>query len=265
MTLNETHFAKFRECYPTPPQFGPDDDVRSPAEWLGQATNLEGMVDREALSQGVNRATLIAMRDTDIGTLDLCIAILAWGGMHRGNRDHLLRRDVSPWVTVADETRNGDLTREQAFDKFVSLNHDGKLVGMRSAYFTKLIYFLMPRSSNNPVGNPVGYIMDQWLGCSINLLFGEGTVMMDSWIAWANSKRGPVQQASSQVSKLNTGKHYERFCQAVELIADRMGEGWTPDQAELALLGRGGHDPSDWRAYVKDCRLKRLRGRFERG
>jgi hypothetical protein len=129
---------------------------------------------------------------------------------------------------------------------------------MGPAYYTKLIYFLMPRDS----ACPVGYIMDQWLGCSVNLLCHQEVVRMDTMVIWTAQKRGTarssVRRATSRVSPLHTSEHYERFCQAVELLAERMGVGWTPDAAELALMSSGGHSPAPWRSYVVQRRLLSL-------
>lgn len=75
---------------------------------------------------------------------------------------------------------------------------------------------------------------------------------MDSAVSWVSKNRRAIQQAHSRVSSLNAGHHYERFCQAVELVAQRLGSGWTADKAELALMSTGGKNPAD------DVVLRRL-------
>lgn len=257
LDLDEEHFALFQACYPMPPAFASGTQVegKKPRLWYAGAPEQRPAADLEKFGYGVNRSQLIAMRtNRAIPTLDLCIAILAWGGMHGSNRDHLFKRDVSHWLAAAERVRSGDLTRQQAFDAFASLNLAGTLVGMGPAYYTKLIYFLMPGDTDRPGG----YIMDQWLGCSVNLICGQEVVRMDSSISWVNNKRRAVQQVHSRVSPLNTGYHYERFCQAVEMVARRLGAGWTADLAELALMSTGGKKPERWRAHVVRHRLEKL-------
>lgn len=257
LNLDEKQFAFFQKCYPKPPALASGGKVegKEPRSWYAGAPEQRPAADLQKFGNGVNRSQLIAMRaDSAIPSLDLCIAILAWGGMHGSNRNHLFKRDVSHWLAVAERVRFGDLTRQQAFDAFASLNLAGTLVGMGPAYYTKLIYFLMPRS----VDHPVGYIMDQWLGCSVNLICGQEVVRMDSSVSWVSNKNHVVQQAHSRVSPLNTGLNYERFCQTVELVAQRLAADWTADVAELALMSTGGKTPAPWRRHVVRDRLRRL-------
>lgn len=255
LVLDNGHFAQFRNCYPAPPNFasGAQVEGKNPLQWYAGGPEQRPEASLERFGNGVNRSKLIAMQnDCAIPTLDLCIAILAWGGMHGSNRNHLFARDVSPWLDVAKRVRAGSLARQQAFDAFASLNLAGSLVGMGPAYYTKLIYFLMPRGGDHSIG----YIMDQWLGCSVNLICAQEVVRIDTSINWVSRNYGTIQQAHSRVSPLNTGQHYERFCEAVELVAGKLGEGWTGDKAELALMSAGGRNPEPWRNYVVSRRLE---------
>lgn len=254
LRLDPTHFAFLSKCYPLPLKMasGEKNEAKNPHLWYAGGPAEKPSADLRIFDRGCNRSNLIAMRDDHgINTLDLCIAILAWGGMHGSNRDHLFKRDVSRWLAIADNIRSGALTRQQAFEAFAGLSGEDKLVGMGPAYYTKLIYFLMPRSADKPVG----YIMDQWLGCSVNLICAQEVVLMDSSISWVSNRGRIVQQAHSRVSPLNTGSHYERFCRAVEMVADQLAEGWTADTAELALMSKGGKKPDKWRAHVVRHRL----------
>lgn len=253
LRLDKNQLAFFSSCYPEPRALlsGNQAEGKNLREWYARGPTEKPDVDLERFGNGLNRLGLIALQaDRTIPTLDLCIAILAWGGMHGSNRNHLFKREIGRWLGVANCIRAGQLTRQRAFDAFAELNHNHSLVGMGPAYYTKLIYFLMPREG---VG-PVGYIMDQWLGCSVNLLYQQEVVWMDKRLIWAHEGRGRarriVRKAGSSVSPLNTGEHYERFCCAVELLAARMGPGWTPDAAELSLMSSGGHQPEPWRKHV---------------
>ena len=263
LQLDVSHVDFFRSCYPTPQALTSGDllEGKSPREWYAGGPAEKPVADLECFGDGLNRSGLIDLRgDRTIPTLNFCIAILAWGGMHGSNRTHLFKRAIEPWLDVAQRIRDGRLTRQVAFDAFAALNHNGSLVGMGPAYYTKLIYFLMPREGTGPVG----YIMDQWLGCSVNLIYGQEVVRMDNSVIWAHHGHGlarrAVRKAGSRVSPMNTGEHYERFCYAIELLAAHMGLGWTPDTAELSLMSKGGHHPAPWRAYVVRHRLLGLGG-----
>ncbi len=259
--LDEGHLAVFKSCYLEPISLpsGKRTEGKPPREWYAGGPDIKPAATLDRFGSGVNRSRLIEMQADDaIPTLDLCIAVLAWGGMHGSNRNHLFKRSIQPWLDVAKQVRAGRLTRETAFDSFAALNQDRSLVGMGPAYYTKLIYFLMPREDTNPLG----YIMDQWLGCSVNLICAQEVVRMESSLTWTYAGQGQRQQAvrkaSSRVSPLNTGEQYGRFCSAVELVAERMGGDWSPDAVELALMSRGGGRPAPWRKYVMENRLLSL-------
>ena len=79
-----------------------------------------------------------------------------------------------------------------------------------------------------------GWIMDQWLGKSINLLAGEPIVRL--------------QQGGAPALN-NTADDYERFCVYLEQIAGILQ--LHPELTEQALFSDGGHQPRAWRAYVK--------------
>ena len=261
LSLDENHLAFFRNCYSKPPLIpsGNDREGKNPRQWYSGGPISKPAMDLDRFDEWLNRSRLIDLQaDRTVSTLELCIFILAWGGMHGSNRNHLFNHSTEPWLRVAEAVRDGRLARQDAFAAFAKLNQKGKLVGMGPAYYTKLIYFLMPRDT----AWPVGYIMDQWLGCSVNLIYQQEVVRMDTMVTWTARKRGTaqscVQKVISRVSPLNTGEQYERFCQAVELLADRMGAGWRPDETELALMSSGGRNPAPWRSYVIQGRLLSL-------
>jgi hypothetical protein len=250
----------FQDMHPVPAAFaqGEESEGFAPLAWYDAGTDKRPAVNRILLSGTFNRSRLIAMQtDPAIGTLELCIAVLAWGGMHRNNRDHLFKKPVEAWLPIAHAIRAGQFLRSDAFDAFATLCHQGAIAGMKPAYFTKLIYFLMPRD-----GAPVGYIMDQWLGCSINLLCGQELVKMDHMLTWHQGKKGtvPERRLTSHVSAWNDGRDYERFCKAIEMLATKMGSQWNPETTELTLMSAGGKRPGAWRAHVKKRRLATLAG-----
>lgn len=228
--MNQTHLKKFKKMIP-----------------------VGGM--REKFQRDMERRDQIfslAKKTENIATI--CDTILDWGGIHSENKNRLKSQDCKCWLNVAGDIKAGKLNRSTAYAKFSELQHDGKLKGIGPAYFTKLIYFLMP---NNP-GSPRGYIMDQWVGCSINILNEIDVVLMDSSEMLKWTKNGEIQPSSNyQVSNINTEKNYEAFCWQIELLAAEIGSPPNPDFTERLLMSKGGKTPLDWRAYVKENRKPR--------
>jgi hypothetical protein len=254
------HLERFRACFPSPLTFpsGTKQEGKSPAVWFNgvDRTKLGSTVG--ALPPKVNRTTLLAMAaDDGVGTAELCISIFAWGGMRGNHRDLLFSRPLDPWVAIAEQVRRNQLSRAGAYDSFSNLRtsgNDNPIAGMGPAYFTKLLYFLAPGTSESPKG----YIMDQWLGCSVNLLTGRQIVKLDQNLKWQIRDGQAKQVVDSIVSNVNSGQDYEEFCQIVEALSRKMGTSWTPELTERALIADGGKSAHPWRTYVKDQRLKQL-------
>ena len=112
--------------------------------------------------------------ETDIGAI--CDKIFEWGGIHGENQKRLKQQDDKTWLELAGYIKAGKRDRVTAFQEFHRLRAEGNLKGIGPAYFTKLIYFLMPETPDMPRG----YIMDQWVGCAINILTQKDIVLMDS-------------------------------------------------------------------------------------
>jgi hypothetical protein len=243
------HLAKFKECFSGPLYFasGNTREGRGPATWFKNVVGHNSQIVIGELPPAVNRQMLLQMaRKPTVKTLDLCISIFAWGGMHGNNCKKLFERSPDTWITLADRVRNSEITRAVAYDAFADLRTHGKtsaIAGMGPAYFTKLLYFLPPEGAK-------GYIMDQWLGCSINLLTARNVVKLDHQISWKMKRRLPTVQIDSFVSKINAGADYEAFCRTVEALSDVLGPPWTPELTERALIADGGRRPHPWRDYV---------------
>jgi hypothetical protein len=252
------HFARFVALFPSPLTFvdGARQEGKSPAAWFNKVDRTKLGSTIGALPLAVNRTSLLAMAaDSSIGTAELCISIFAWGGMRGNHRDLLFARPIAPWVAIVDQVRRNELKRSEAYDTFAKLrtNGDGNpIAGMGPAYFTKLLYFLAPGTPESPKG----YIMDQWLGCSVNLLTGKQIVKLDQQVKWQIKDGKAEQVADSIVSNVNSGQDYETFCQIVEALSTKMGAPWTAELIERALIADGGKSAHPWRAYVKQQRLK---------
>lgn len=198
------------------------------------------------LANKQNRASLKALAEnSEIDTLTLCLAVLAWGGMHRGNRDRLFEGEDHAWVQIAEDMRSGKLNRFAAYEAFKFERAKNRLKGMGPAFYTKLIHFLLPRLDD---GEPQAYIMDQWAGCSINLLAGEPIVLMNSSFTYHRTRDGLNHSSNFIASNANTGEDYERFCALVEKLATHFGVGG--DEIDRALMSDGGKNRLPWRAYV---------------
>lgn len=252
------HLARFRVCFPSPIPFalGAKQEGKSPAAWFADVDRTALGLVIGTLPLAVNRAGLLAMAaDTRISTAELCISIFAWGGMRGNHRDLLFARPLAPWLTIADQVRHNQLSRSAAYDAFARLRLNGDrnpIAGMGPAYFTKLLYFLAPGT----LEFRKGYIMDQWLGCSVNLLTGRQIVKLDHHIKWQVKHGRAMQVVDSIVSDVNSGRDYEEFCQIVEALSLEMGASWTPELTERALIADGGRSAHPWRTYVRDQRLK---------
>jgi hypothetical protein len=187
--------------------------------------------------------------EVDRPTKELCLTIFAWGGMHTANLRHLFSSDQDDWLTLSHRIRQGDYSRSEAYASFKALRAQKKCKGLGPAYFTKLIYFLMPRKKGSA---PTGYIMDQWVGCAINLLAGRDLVLMDATFHYQIVRKKLVRPSVFIVSDVNGAENFEAYCRQIEAVAEQIGR--TPDEAELHLMSKGGPNPDPWRKYVKDHR-----------
>ena len=172
---------------------------------------------------------------------------MAWGGMNQRFSKKFFSMAREGWLGVADRIREGHLDRKAAYNAFLSLRDSGKLHGVGPAYFTKIIYFMTPRSSKT---EDHAYIMDQWAGCSINLLVSDELVKMDVTRQWRKGANKPG--FTYRVSDANTGDGYESFCKAADEL--RIHFNLTHDQVDRLMIATGGKTKSSWRKYVIENR-----------
>jgi hypothetical protein len=236
------HFAQFKAVVERSPNKEPDGS-RIP---LAYAKGLK-WIQRDKLPKTQSkRADLFALAaDSAIDTATVCLCVAAWGGMRKTNRNHLFNKKDRQWVEVAEKIRGGKVNRSTAFAEFSALRKDGGLKGMGPAYFTKIIYFLMPRSKSS---KPIGYILDQWAGSSINYLWRLPIVRLDTTFRWAFKNDGLALTPSSVVSDANTQTEYEDFCQRVEYLSNELK--LKPEQIDLGFMSRGSANQSGWRELI---------------
>lgn len=173
---------------------------------------------RKDLFQYVNEPAL--------SNLTVTVAILAWGGM----RENYARRLFQNWKylnPIIERIRSGSIkNRKLAFQLFYESRAKGYLPGLGISYYTKLICFLNHKLN--------AYILDQWTGKSINLLWQEPFIKFTG--NWVNDK--------------NNSDTYEEFCNRIEELADLLVD--EPITVEERLFSNGGHNPGAWRRHLKE-------------
>lgn len=187
---------------------------------IGPGENLDPYLNKQ-----FNRYELFEYcQNQNNNNLNILIAILSWGGMRRDhgrklfeNRNFILR--------IVDELRNGNFeTREQAFAIFQNHRKKKILPGLGIGYFTKLICFLAP--------NLNGYIMDQWVAKSINLLTGEYIVNLTG---------------NNWVNDINDSNTYEIFCKHIDNLAKLLNCSGFEAEKRIFSVGR---KKGQWRNYL---------------
>ena len=180
----------------------------------------------EILNQQFNRNGLFEIcGNENFSNLTLAVAILAWGGMRFDHARNLFQNwnYLNP---IIHDLRTGQIaTRHKAFEILQDNRANGNLPGLGIGYFTKLICFLDQ--------NLNGYILDQWTGKSINLLWNEPLVQISN-LGWVTDE--------------NTPQIYEEFCQRLEHLAEKLE--LEPLEAEERIFSIGGRNPGQWRQYL---------------
>ncbi len=219
----------------------PRANARDWFSWVIASSNLEW--DASNLPIDVGRQELREMvASPNVNTIDCCASILAWGGMNRMHGSRLFKCE-SDWISFSERIRSGSIRRSEAYDTFAGLRRSGKLSGMGPAYFTKLIFFLMPESTIR------GYIMDQWTARSVNLLSGKNLVRTKRHAIQFNGKLRTFETVCDE----NTSWNYENFCVYVEELSQHSAINLPPEDLEQCLFSNG-RGKGRWRSYVKITR-----------
>lgn len=233
MPINPEHLAFLRHCIEQERQagIGAQGPVGlAPRDW---ARGVEYVDAPQHLSEvPLDRAAVRAFcADERNRTVDCALVVLAWGGTAlRAPYRQLVWQARDRWVDTVERLRCETQTRTEAYQALRALKANrppDNLPGLGPSFFTKLIYFMLRAQD--------GWIMDQWLSKSINLLAGEPIVRL---------------LAGGAPSLENTHANYERFCRYLEEIAATLQ--LDPESTEQALFSRGGRHPRAWRAYVRE-------------
>lgn len=170
---------------------------------------------------------------------ELLIEILAWGLMSSRN-GRFAFMEPAAWIDYCRKLINeNNVTPVQAYERFFSLHHGGKMKGIGPAYYTKLVFFLASSG---------GLIMDQWTARSACLLAGSDFLTL-SW-----------QSKNAYVSKFNTPFQYEKFLKLVKsvqgAISDLTGDNVELSDVEWLLFSQS---PSRKLGSLKGERLEKVR------
>lgn len=179
------------------------------------------------LDQKFDRLSLLELcSDKNNSDLTVTVAILAWGGMRFDHARNLFKnwQHLKP---IIHDLRKGQIkTRQEAFSVLQHARENGRIPGLGIGYYTKLICFLNAELN--------GFILDQWTGKSINLLWDELLVHVNRY-GWVTDE--------------NSHETYEAFCQRIEELARLLN--CVPLIAEERIFSVGGRKPGEWRAYLK--------------
>lgn len=225
--INQTHLSVLEAAADSKEWAG-----STPTEWASWVCGSDGSVFVSRLPEGrINRKLLAAIcNDMNTPTEVAFLAIMAWGGMNRRYGRTAWQNREQGLLEAMNDIRGKTSTAGALYSVFHSLSLNGRLPGIGPAYFTKLIFFLSPRSN--------AYIMDQWTAKSINLLFGSQIHLIV----------GP-DRGRDTVSKKNSSKTYEQFCANVDALALKMG--CNGAEAERRIFSQARPSPDHWRHYVK--------------
>jgi len=187
---------------------------------LGKNVNLD-----QYLNKQFNRYELFNYcQNIENSNLNILVAILSWGGMNR-KHGQLLFNNLNHVLSIVEDLRHNQFqNRKAAFDLIQNKRKQGLLPGLGIGYFTKLICFLAP--------NLNGYIMDQWVSKSVNLLMDEKIVTIQGG-GWVNDQ--------------NDSEVYEKFCSVIDELAIILNcEGFEAEK-RIFSVGRG---HGLWRNYL---------------
>jgi hypothetical protein len=220
----EKHYEKLRQTGDPGNRYIGNNSLRWARAVLADIGRLD---DSKGLDKRFQRYDLLDYcREPTHGHLDVLVAILSWGGMRRNHGRQLLAH-YEALVPLVEKLRAGGYgSRLEAFEALRRHRQSGRSPGLGVGYYTKLICFLAHDHN--------GYIMDQWVGRSVNLLIGRPVVRFTG--PWVNDQ--------------NTGADYEAFCCIIDELGNKFG--CSGFEAEKRLFSYGGRNPGAWRRYLME-------------
>lgn len=244
MSISPIHFNKFLELVANEDSqfevgYKPSSFVRSILSRMkvSSATDLISLKDKVPTSMLSREKVFEICRKEDVNLLYKVICIFSWGNMLLSTSNPVLffgnwSKHENDIDKILKSFSSGEIDRVSAYNKLNEL----QLHGCGPAFFTKLLYFF---------GS--GYILDQWTGKSIELLFDREDQI---GIIFSNGA----------ISRKNTGEIYEKFCNRIEALTAHLNQNYgfnlTPGKTEELIFSSGGKKPGLWRSYVKSQFLK---------
>lgn len=200
--------------------------AKNSLKWAEYVLPNNQLIDKSGLDTCFSRCELIEYcKNHNNSHLNTTIAILSWGGMRRDHAKRLFENYDHLEPLIIKLRSNAFTSRKQAFEEFQKRRRNELLSGLGIGYFTKLICFLAPKIN--------GYIMDQWVGKSINLLTGSSLVKITNKV-WVNDQ--------------NDSDVYEVFCKNIDLLGEILGCNGL--EAEERIFSFGGRNKGEWRKYL---------------
>jgi hypothetical protein len=242
-TFNKVHLSEFLKRSP-PHAVGRMTEVwdggKQPGSWLAAVGYTSPFITALSPAKLTRSAVENVVRNERVSEVDASMVIFAWGGMTVKN-GKLIFSAKSHWSKIVSGLRSEKFTYLEAYDRFLGLSLQGLMPGCSPAYYTKLIFFLTKHLERR------GFIMDQWLGRSINLLAGREVVLF-----YQPRRKAPLKQR--YVHKKNPCWAYEEFCEVVCNLT-LVSEETDPDvcvreeNVEMRLFSEGRGNGA-WREYV---------------
>jgi hypothetical protein len=156
------------------------------------------------------------------------LAVMAWGGQRR-DHGRVVWESIDLLRPILSGLRTSALDRRAGYEALFELTTrtEGRVQSLGPAYYTKLLFFLPPRSA--------GQIMDQWTAKSMQLLANRGDQPPTIKLSHAG-----------YVSRDNDAEVYSQFCKFIAQLAARykISEG---NAEELIFSG----SRQAWRNHVR--------------
>jgi hypothetical protein len=242
-TFNKVHLSEFLKRSP-PHAVGRMTEVwdggKQPGSWLAAVGYTSPFITALSPAKLTRSAVENVVRNERVSEVDASMVIFAWGGMTVKN-GKLIFSAKSHWSKIVSGLRSEKFTYLEAYDRFLGLSLQGLMPGCSPAYYTKLIFFLTKHLERR------GFIMDQWLGRSVNLLADREIVRLDR-------PRREVPIKKRYVHKENSCSAYAEFCEAIRNLSHISGETNTDkrireENVEMRLFSEG-RGKGEWRNYV---------------
>ncbi|CUJ69777.1 Uncharacterised protein [Achromobacter sp. 2789STDY5608633] len=211
----------------------------SPRDW---AAAVLGEHRPDLPSIPLTRTDLSAFCTSNADVLDCFLAVMAWGRQDAGKRGQA--RALNVWQRSQSGIRDRlEILRSEKPDRVAAFNlfsGSNEVSDLGVAYFTKLLYFFAPRTTQGADR----YILDKWTARSVNLLAKKRLIHMS--------------KAGDAVTRHNNAAIYDAYCTELEVLAailnlHHLDAPLRAEDIELMLFASGGPGAAvrPWRHHVR--------------